>query len=169
MSLQNLNHTSKPAVRTVEDSSMQSDALDLPQLKKFKYSIYDSKTKLFDEDWSSPNHDTARRAFTQLVNNPKSMANQFPEDYTLFHVGYFLNELGTYEKLLTPISVATATAVINTTPPQFEMSNGVKHWPTEKAMALNIILTDEEKVRYLKDGTMPSDAELCSRIEESKK
>lgn len=58
------------------------------------YSIYDSKSELYNFPFMCPNAGSARRMFSMNVNEPRTMINSHAEDFVLFHVGDFNGETG---------------------------------------------------------------------------
>jgi len=63
------------------------------------YSVYDAKAKTFERPFILPNHPQAIRSFASEVNRKDernaNMLNEYPEDYSLHHVGTFNTEDGT--------------------------------------------------------------------------
>ena len=82
------------------------------------FSVYDSAADLFLPTWHASNIEVALRRFRKTVNTPAegNPINEYPEDYTLFHVGEFNQETGEVISLATPHSLGVA--VIFRTPDQ---------------------------------------------------
>lgn len=72
---------------------------------KLIYSVWDSKAGLYGQPFFAQREEVAVRHFAAALGDPASMLGKFPEDFTLFHVGHFNEELGT----LTP---TTPTSVV---------------------------------------------------------
>lgn len=53
------------------------------------YCVLDKKSLVFNTPYFLINDDVAIRQFHSVVNNPESMVNKYPEDYTLYKVGSF--------------------------------------------------------------------------------
>lgn len=75
------------------------------------FSVYDSKAAAFNMPFSSANRSTAVRDFTRAANDPSTSMYEFPEDYTLYEVGEFDEDLGTLVAR-TPDPVVVASSVI---------------------------------------------------------
>ncbi|QXP08299.1 MAG: nonstructural protein [Arizlama microvirus] len=60
------------------------------------YSVYDKRAREFGSPMAMPTDAHAVRSFTQEVNREDTgnMLNQFPEDFAIYHVGDFNQELG---------------------------------------------------------------------------
>ncbi len=69
--------------------------------------IYDSKSEIYEAPFCQRTKGEAVRTFIDLVNNPKSLVSQHPEDYTLFHVGQYDNSKGTHTNLNALLSLGT--------------------------------------------------------------
>jgi len=61
------------------------------------YSIFDSKAGIFNPPFYQKNAGEASRSFSKIVNEPKSLINEFPEDYVLIEIGTFDDEKGIIE------------------------------------------------------------------------
>lgn len=72
------------------------------------FSVYDSAARAFMEPFHAPTIESAIRSFRHTVNNGKNQIQQFPEDYTLFHIGTFNQEEGTVSALATPANLGVA-------------------------------------------------------------
>lgn len=86
------------------------------------FSVYDSAAHRYLDPFPAPTIEFAIRGFRQAVNTPEHQFNQFPEDYTLFHVGEFNPEDG----LLT-ITGPTSLGVAITFKEQTDMFPENKH------------------------------------------
>lgn len=71
-------------------------------------SVYDSKTKVFGQPQYFINVPTALRAWGDTSNNPQDPVYKHPEDYTLFHIGEYDDESGSFNNLPTPNPLGTA-------------------------------------------------------------
>lgn len=91
---------------------------------KRQYSIYDVRTKIYDDSWSSPNDETAIRTLTTGVNKEGDHTlHQYPEDFALYYMGDFIPETGVTINEEIPILVRQCQAMVEQ---PFEMSNGVE-------------------------------------------
>lgn len=58
------------------------------------FSVYDIKSKSFGQPFYSLTRGTAIRSFTDLVNDPQTSINKYPDDFTLFEIGTFDDNSG---------------------------------------------------------------------------
>jgi len=58
-------------------------------VKKSMFSVFDVKSSIFANPFTSTNVATATRDFTRACNDPQSDLFAFPADYTLFHIADF--------------------------------------------------------------------------------
>ncbi|WNK12454.1 MAG: nonstructural protein [Microvirus sp.] len=58
------------------------------------YSVFDIKAASYAQPFFSQSHATAIRAFSGAVNDPGTMLNRHPEDFTLNHIGEFDDQTG---------------------------------------------------------------------------
>jgi len=63
------------------------------------YSIYDVSVKAFMQPFFSQSNASATRSFSMAVNDPGTVMAKHPEDFFLFHVGWFDDEKGSLEKM----------------------------------------------------------------------
>lgn len=80
-------------------------------MKLLAFSIYDSKVEMFIQPFFDVTKGSAIRNFSDAVNDNTTAFNKHPEDYTLFHVGIFDQELGRFQKM-EPDSLGTAITFI---------------------------------------------------------
>ena len=59
------------------------------------YAIYDTKAELYNMPFFMNNEPTAIRTFANACNDPNHSFGQNPEDYILFEMGTYDDELGT--------------------------------------------------------------------------
>lgn len=83
-------------------------------MKTEAYSIYDSKSKTYTPPFFMRQRGEAIRAFTQTANDPSSNINKFPEDYSLFHIGFYDDNTGKLE-YCNPDNIGLATQFISFT------------------------------------------------------
>jgi hypothetical protein len=57
-------------------------------------SIFDSKSKNFSLPFFQINTETAIRAFRDIVNDPTTTINKYPDDFTMFELGTFDETVG---------------------------------------------------------------------------
>lgn len=58
------------------------------------FSVYDSKVEAYLQPFFQRSRGEALRNFIAAVNDPQTMFNKHPEDYTLFEIGEFSEEKG---------------------------------------------------------------------------
>lgn len=69
-------------------------------MQKKIFTVYDSKSETYTPPMLHNQAGEATRAFEGEVNNPQSMLNKYPADFTLFEIGVFdltTGELFSYE------------------------------------------------------------------------
>jgi len=76
------------------------------------YSIYDSKADQYNLPMFMARDGQAIRAFDDLCNDEKSDVHKHAEDYTLFNLGEFDDEIGLVTPLNTPKSLGKALEFI---------------------------------------------------------
>lgn len=72
------------------------------------FAVFDAAAKRFTEPWPAPSVEVAIRRFRHTVNEGQNDISMFPEDYSLFHVGEFDQELGRLIAFETPHSLGVA-------------------------------------------------------------
>lgn len=78
------------------------------------FAVYDSAAQIFTDPFMGRTVEEGIRRFRATINRPEAGAlAEFPEDYTLFHIGSFNMETGTLEPLDTPHSLGLAVTFIN--------------------------------------------------------
>lgn len=70
--------------------------------------IRDSAVDAFMRPFFVPSTAVAVRSFRDEVANPESPMQKHPEDYALFHVGFFDEDSGKFENCPVPIQLARA-------------------------------------------------------------
>jgi len=63
-------------------------------MKQLTFSIKDNKTGIYHRPMYLPHPQQAVRQFEQIVNDPQSTINRYPEDYQLVQLGEFDDETG---------------------------------------------------------------------------
>jgi len=81
------------------------------------YSIYDSAVKAYQDPFYMHSEGQAIRAFSDTVNNEKSLVHSHPEDFVLFYLGTYDDQTGKFQPPAdqTPVSVTTALSVVKPT------------------------------------------------------
>ena len=86
-------------------------------MKTELFCVYDSAAGRFLDPFPAPTVEFAIRQFRQVVNTPDHQFNQFPDDYTLFHVATFDWEKGTVGAREAPTSLGVAITFIERNAP----------------------------------------------------
>ena len=84
------------------------------------YSIRDAKSEVFNTPFFNKTHGEAERNFHQVSNDPKSTVCKFPEDFDLYYLGEYDDNLGKISSLDTPQHMVKAISCIAATTPQIE-------------------------------------------------
>lgn len=71
-------------------------------MKQKAYSIRDQKSEIFNLPFFAKTHGEAERNFGAVVNDEKTVVGQHPEDFDLYHIGEYDDNLGQFEPLDTP-------------------------------------------------------------------
>lgn len=87
-------------------------------MKTQLFAVYDSKTKTYMYPQHSLTKGEAVRNLDDAVNGGKGMVANHPEDFTLFHLGSFDDQTGTYDNKQANEAVITALELVkdNVTP-----------------------------------------------------
>lgn len=75
------------------------------------FSLHDVKANIFAQPFYSANPDTAKRAFANALMEGKGDMVKFPEDFNLWHLGWFDDDAGTFEEFQ-PEQLATAAQIL---------------------------------------------------------
>lgn len=75
---------------------------------KQMYAVFDSKSQAYCNPFLAPREEIAIRDFTRAARDPSLEISQFPEDFSLQHLGSFDDTTGKFEILLNPVPVVTA-------------------------------------------------------------
>jgi len=76
------------------------------------FSVFDSAAARYLEPFPAATVEVAIREFRKAVNRDGHQFNQFPEDYTLFHLGEFNGETGLLAALNSPHPLGVALTFI---------------------------------------------------------
>lgn len=78
--------------------------------------VYDSKAEAYTTPFFSQTAETALREFKHTINNTKGPLALFSEDYSLFILGQFDQDEGTFKIHKSPIHLANAITLKTPTP-----------------------------------------------------
>ena len=76
------------------------------------YTVYDSKAETFMPPFFVPSRGLAIRAFEDCVNSDDHHFGKHPADYTLFFLGTFVTDTGTFDEM-TKTSVGNGVEFLN--------------------------------------------------------
>lgn len=82
------------------------------------YTIRDSKAETYGLPFFQATHGMAERSFRELVNDPQSKVNKFPEDFDLYYIGEYDDQTGKFEALETPEHQLKAVNIVQQRPVQ---------------------------------------------------
>lgn len=71
------------------------------------FAILDTKANTFNVPFFMRSTGEAIRAFTDLANDPQSMVFKHPDDFRLFHIGEFDQELAQFDVPPKPVPLGT--------------------------------------------------------------
>lgn len=80
------------------------------------YSVHDSKAEAFLPPFSTQNHAVALRMIDDALLDPNHGFSRHAADYTLFHLGAFDQNTGTYNLLAAPVNICSLVTRANSTP-----------------------------------------------------
>lgn len=96
--------------------------------EKMIFAIYDHKAKTYGDFYLSPNKETAKREF-QIAVNGGGMIGEFPEDFTLFHIGLYQHAeadiISLHEDRVAVCGGLSLVVEQQQAPAPFPMTNGV--------------------------------------------
>lgn len=91
-------------------------------MKLLAFTVYDEKAECFGHPFFVSAPGIATRFLQEWVNNENSMIGKHPGDFTLYHIGFWLDHEAKFENLQTPTFIAKGTDSIlkeqNLEPPQ---------------------------------------------------
>lgn len=79
------------------------------------YSIFDSKLATYGRPWYEMTDSAAIRAFSDAISDGSNPNNQFhkhPEDFSLYYLGDYDDQKGTFDVGRPPVSLVTASAIV---------------------------------------------------------
>lgn len=77
------------------------------------FTIYDSQSESFCNPMYFVHKGHAVRAFTEAVNDSKTMYARYPSAFTMFHIGQFDRSTGLITLLPSPVSIGNAVEFVN--------------------------------------------------------
>ncbi len=86
-------------------------------MKLIAFTLYDEKAECFAHPFFVSAIGLATRMLATWVKTPDTMISKHPEDFTLYHVGYWNDSEAKFENLKTPKFIAKATdSMLDDTP-----------------------------------------------------
>ena len=82
------------------------------------FSLYDSKAEVFGVPFFMNATGLAVRAFTDLVNDPKSAPSRYPSDFSLFELGSFDDSKALYSPLQAPLCLGVGSSFVKAITPE---------------------------------------------------
>jgi hypothetical protein len=76
------------------------------------FAVWDCKAEAFSRPFFAQSKGAAIRSFQDAANDVSSEIGKHPEDYTLFHMGEFSDDLGSFGILPAPESLAAAITLV---------------------------------------------------------
>ncbi len=76
------------------------------------FAVYDTQAKIFSSPSFMLSIGTAKRGFMDQANDKTKLVGQHPEDYTLFHLGEYNDETGTFKNNKTPDNLGVAITYV---------------------------------------------------------
>lgn len=76
--------------------------------KLLVYSVYDSKVQLFAQPFFMRTKGEALRGWIDVANDPKTNICKYPEDYSLFELGEYEEESGSFKNHQAPVNMGMA-------------------------------------------------------------
>ena len=77
------------------------------------FTVYDSKAEAYLQPFFSSTTGLAIRSFTEAVNQNDHQFSKYPEDYTLFEIGSYNDEDGSFDILDAKKSIGLAVDFVN--------------------------------------------------------
>ncbi len=85
-------------------------------MKLLAFSVYDEKAESFGHPFFTSAIGIASRNFSEWANNKDSMVGRHPEDFKLYHIGFWLDDQAKFDNIEVPRLIATATDYVETKP-----------------------------------------------------
>jgi len=92
-------------------------------MNKHLFTVYDSAAGAYLDPFVAPSIEFALREFRKIINTDGHQFNNFPEDYTLFHIGEF-NPMNALLEGIGPTSLGVAITFVEQTQLPLEKTNG---------------------------------------------
>lgn len=80
-------------------------------MKLKAFAVRDAKANVYNTPFFKQTQPEAERDFHRLVHDPKSLISMYPDDFDLFYVGDYDDNLGIFSALDTPQHIQKAAHV----------------------------------------------------------
>jgi len=85
-------------------------------MKLLAFTVYDEKAEVYATPFFTPAIGQASRMFADLANNKETAIGKHPEDYTLYHIGYYLDTHAKFDNNEQPVLIGRALDYIEREP-----------------------------------------------------
>ncbi len=85
-------------------------------MKLLAFTIYDEKAEVFARPFFTPAIGVASRMFHDLAKDLTTDVGRHPEDYSLYHIGYYRDDNARFDNNETPVLIGRATDYVETAP-----------------------------------------------------
>jgi len=87
-------------------------------MKILAFTIYDEKAEAFGRPFFTTAIGVASRDFSEAINDGKSLLSKHPEDFSLYHIGYFDDHSCKFDSNATPTLIGRGTDYAGTMNPK---------------------------------------------------
>ncbi len=81
-------------------------------MKLLAFSVYDEKSQAFAHPFFTSAIGIASRMMSDWANNKDTLVGAHPEDFVLYHVGYWLDDQAKFDNNQTPVRIGAANDYI---------------------------------------------------------
>ena len=85
-------------------------------MKLYALTVYDEKSEAFGHPFFTSAIGIAARMFSEWANNKEGMLGKHPEDFKLYHIGYYLDDKAAFDTLEVPHLIGLATDYVKEKP-----------------------------------------------------
>jgi len=84
-------------------------------MKMLAFTVYDEKAEAYGKPFFTTAIGVASRDFSEAINDGKSLLSKHPEDFSLYHIGYFDDSQCKFNGNATPTLIGRGTDYITNT------------------------------------------------------
>lgn len=77
------------------------------------YTVYDEITLIYNPPFPAHNHKDAIRIATLATNNPNSSISNSPEDYSIYYIAAYDNEIGEFTNIFPKEFIVRCKSLVN--------------------------------------------------------